>query len=220
MRLESQKNRLKAELTQQVLRFYWFREQCLALQYTTTAVPEEVVYPLTQLYIDRNAEEVKELMALRNPPTGRIKTLEAMHEQEMDAFRSSKGLLIPSLLDADDVEILTDIWDGTKETVSVVPTTGISLGQRSIVDADLQRLRVRLRPIAALRSETASLLPRRAIKFQQSSPAKQKTVSAKKTDDSQQTIQARSKARNSGKQQQRLSKLRSEAIALRRQRSE
>lgn len=222
IRLDAQKSRLRTEQTLHLMRFFWFREQCVALGYTTAAVPDDVVALLAQLYVERNDEEVAELKAQRNPPLGRIKTLEATRQQEMDELASAKGLRIPSLGDADDVEILTDIWDGTKETVTVVAAVGFSAMNRPAPTREaLAQLSERLRPVSEVRDEAPVTLPKRAVKFHAAQfPAanqSRKSVSVKKTDDSLSGVKSRAKAREEAKRQKRLKEQRTAALAGRRQ---
>ncbi|KPA81809.1 hypothetical protein ABB37_04078 [Leptomonas pyrrhocoris] len=221
IRLDAQKTRLKSEQTLHLMRFFWFREQCGALGYVTEAVPDDVVALLAQLYVERNDEELAELKAQRNPPLGRIKTLEALRQQEMDELASAKGLRMPSLSDADDVEILTEIWDGTKETVMVVNAVGFSLANRPRpTRAVLAQLAERLRPVAEVRKEAPVTLPKRAVKFHAAKPsaAKRSTkhLSVKKTEDSLAGVKSRAKAREEAKRQKRLKEQRGAALASRR----
>jgi translation machinery-associated protein 16 len=221
IRLDAQKTRLKTEQTLQLMRFFWFREQCIALNYTTTAVPDDVVALLAQLYVERNDDEVAVLKMQRNPPLGRIKTLEATRQREMDELMSVKGLRVPSLSAADDVEILTDIWDGTKETVTVVRAVGFSMASRPAPSrAALAQLSERLRPVADVRDEAPVTLPKRAVKFHaaQYPAANQhnKSLSVKKTEDSLTGVKARAKVREEAKRQKRLKEQRNAALANRR----
>lgn len=221
IRIEAQKTRLKTEQTLHLMRFFWFREQCSALGYTTTPVPEDVIALLAQLYVERNDEEVAELKAQRNPPLGRIKTLEAARQQEMDELASAKGLRIPSLGDADDVEILTEIWDGTKETVTVVSAVGFSMAGRPAPSREaLAQLSERLRPVTEVREEAPVTLPKRAVKFHAAQfPAanqNKKNLSVKKTESSLAGVKTRAKAREEAKRQKRLKVQRTAALASRR----
>ncbi|CCW63243.1 unnamed protein product [Phytomonas sp. EM1] len=159
-RLVGNKNKIKAAEAQKVARFFWFREQCKALGCTHKPIFSDDVLPLIQLYINRNQKEISELKSLRNPPHGSIKQLEMMFEAEMDAFRSTKGVAIPSLVDADDVEILTEIWDGQAETAVVVPVQHVSLGQKVIDENKLHALEARIKSIDAVRQEGMSVLPK------------------------------------------------------------
>ncbi|KPI87058.1 hypothetical protein ABL78_3870 [Leptomonas seymouri] len=216
VRLEAQKTRLKTEQALHLMRFFWFREQCIVLGYTTEAVPDDVVALLARLYVERNDEEVAELKAQRNPPLGRIKTLEAMRQQEMDELASAKGLRMPSLSDADDVEILTEIWDGTKETVAVVGAVGFSMANRPAPSrVALEQLSERLRPVAEVREEAPVTLPKSAVKFHATSHNK-KNLSVKKTEHSLADVKTRVKAREEAKRQKRLKEQRSAALAKRR----
>lgn len=152
-KLEAQKARRRSEEALRVLRFCWFREQCLALGHTTTPVPARTVELLTRLYVDRNVDEVAALRAERNPQTGRIGKLEALREHELRQMHSAEGIAIPSLGDADDVEILTTVWDGAADTVSVVAATTLTLGAEEGEDEKESRraLAAKLRPIEELR---------------------------------------------------------------------
>lgn len=221
IRLGIQKTRLKTEQALQLMRFFWFREQCIALGYTMTAVPDDVVAQLAQLYVERNDEEVAELKAQRNPPRGRIKALEATRQQEMDELASAKGLRVPNLADADDVEILTEIWDGTKETATVVSAVGFSMAGRAAPSrAALAQLAGSLRPVAEVREEAPVTLPKRAVKFRaarfSAASERKKNSSVKKTEDSLAGIKTRAKAREEAKRQKRLKEQRSAALSGRR----
>lgn len=221
IRLDAQKSRLKSEQTLQLMRFFWFREQCVALGYTTEAVPDDVIALLARLYVERNDEEVAELKAQRNPPLGRIKTLEATRQQELDELVSTKGLRIPSMSDADDVEILTDIWDGTKETATVVAAVGFSSSSRPAPSREaLAQLSERLRPVAEVREDAPVTLPKRAVKFRAAqfpaANASRKSVSVKKSEDSLSGVKSRAKAREEAKRQKRLKVQRTAALAGRR----
>ncbi|CAC9553188.1 conserved hypothetical protein [Leishmania infantum JPCM5] len=223
VRLDAHKTRLKMEKTLQLMRFFWFREQCIALGYTATAVPEETVAQLVELYVDRNKEEMSALRLQRNPPMGRIKVLEATLQAEEDELHSAKGLRVPSMTDADDVEILTEIWDGAQETVTVVPLTSISMQHRTPPTKEaLEQLLQRLRPVADIRKEAPVTLPKRAVKFhavqsqQQSTAPSRMKVSIKKTEDTTASVRLRVKAREEAKQQKRLSAQRCAAMASRR----
>ncbi|KAG5490803.1 hypothetical protein JKF63_00925 [Porcisia hertigi] len=221
-RLDAQKNKLKMEQALQFMRFFWFREQCIALGCKTSAVPDETVAQLVQLYVDRNKEEMSALRALRNPPVGRIRVLEATLQSEEDELHSAKGLRVPSMTNADDVEILTEIWDGAQETVTVVPLTGFSMQHRkSPTKEALEKLRQCLRPVTEIRQETPVTLPKRAVKFhaaqqQQSTAASRKKISVKKTEDTAASVKLRVKAREEAKRQKRLVVLRRAAMASRR----
>lgn len=215
VRLAEQKERLKSEQTQRLVRYFWFREQCIALGYVDRAVPEEEILLLAQLYIDRNRDEIAQLKQERNPPTGRIRQLEAARVGEMDAFRSAKGLDVPSLADADDVEILTQIWDGLAETVVVVPSASVSLGTRALSPQKLAAVSARLRPIEEVRTRATPLLPRRAVKMaQQARPARR--VSVKYQDQSLAAVKARGVRSLGQKQQRRLKQGRKTALDSRR----
>ncbi|KAK7202266.1 hypothetical protein NESM_000298100 [Novymonas esmeraldas] len=216
VRLDEQKTRLKTEQALRLMRFFWFREQCLALGYTSSAVPEDTVALLAQLYVDRNKEELAALRAQRNPPAGRIKVLEATLQAELDELHSTKGLRLPSLADADDVEILTEIWDGAPETATVVPVAGFSMQRRAPPAPDaLARLSQRLRPVAEVRDEAPGTRPRRVVKFH---AARKKKVSAKKTQDTVVDAKSRVQAREGARQQKRLAEQRRAALAHRRHR--
>ncbi|CCW70052.1 unnamed protein product [Phytomonas sp. Hart1] len=159
-RLVKNKSKIKAGDAQKVARFFWFREQCKALGCTQEPISSDEMLSLMQLYINRNQKEIRELMSLRNPPHGRIRQLEAMLEAEMEAFRSTKGVAIPSLANVDDIEILTEIWDGQTETAVVVPVNYLSLGPKVINESKLQALEARIKSIDAVRQEGMSILPK------------------------------------------------------------
>ncbi|KAG5464484.1 hypothetical protein LSCM1_00674 [Leishmania martiniquensis] len=223
IRIDAQKNRLKMQQTMLLMRCFWFREQCIALGYTTTSVPDDTVAQLVQLYVDRNNEEMLALQAQRNPPVGRIKVLEATLQAEKDELHSAKGLRVPSMTDADDVEILTEIWDGMQETVTVVPLTGFSMQHRTPPAAEaLKHLQRRLRPVAEIRKEAPVALPKRAFKFHAAQPqhlctaSSRKNVSVKKTEDTAAIVNLRVKAREEARQQKRLVEQRRVAMASRR----
>ncbi|GET93739.1 hypothetical protein, conserved [Leishmania tarentolae] len=223
IRLDAQKNKLKMEKTLQLMRFFWFREQCIALGYTTTAVPEETVVQLVHLYVNRNKEELSALRLQRNPPVGRIKVLEATLQAEEDELHSAKGLRVPSMTDADDVEILTEIWDGAPETVTVVPLSSVSMQHSTPPTKEaLEQLLQRLRPVGDIRKEAPVTLPKRAVKFhaaqsqQKSTVPTRMKVSVKKMEDTAASVRLRVKAREEVKQQKRLTEQRCAAIASRR----
>ncbi|CAM44422.1 conserved hypothetical protein [Leishmania braziliensis MHOM/BR/75/M2904] len=215
IRLDAQKTRLKTEKMLQLMRFFWFREQCITLGYTTAAVPDETVAQLVQLYVGRNKEEMSALQMQRNPPVGRIKALEATLQVEEDELHSAKGLRVPNMTDAHDVEILTEIWDGTQETVTVVPVTGFSMQHRTPPTKEaLEELLQRLRPVAEIRKEAPVKLPKGVIKFHAVQPCNK--VSVKKTEDTAVSVRLRVKAREEAKQQKRLTEQRRAAMARRR----
>ncbi|KAG5489069.1 hypothetical protein JIQ42_00691 [Leishmania sp. Namibia] len=223
IRLDAQKTRLKMQQTTQLMRCFWFREQCITLGHTTTAVPGDTIAQLVQLYVDRNKEEILALRAQRNSPVGRIKVLEATLQAEKDELHSAKGLQVPSMTDACDVEILTEIWDGMQETVTVVPLTGFSMQHRTPLTTEaLEQLRRRLRPVAEIRKEAPVALPKRVFRFHAAQPqqlvtaSSRKNVSVKKTEDTSASVNARVKAREEAKQQKRLTEQRRVAMANRR----
>lgn len=223
-KLEAQKTKLKTEQTLQLMRFFWFREQCIALGHTSAAVPEATVALLVRLYVDRNIAEVAALQAQRTPPLGRIKVLEATRQAEEDELQSAKGLRVPSLMDDDDVEILTQIWDGAPETVTVVPLTGFSMQRRPApTDAALAELSRRLRPVAEVREEAPVTLPKRAVKFHAAAAVattagsgSRKAVSVKKADSSADGARRRVHAREEARQRKRQAEQRRLSMATRR----
>lgn len=159
-RLAGQKNKHKMIEDRLHVRFLWFREQCQALGYTHTRVPEDHVLPLVQLFIDRNDEEMQLLRSTRNAPRGQLRRLEAAREVDMDALRSSKGFTVPSLRRSEDVEILTSIWDGLAATMVVVPRASVSLGARqSVCAVTVAKLRQLLKPLEQVHADSEALLP-------------------------------------------------------------
>lgn len=168
-RADNQATKRKQDKERMLARTIWFREQCIALGYTKEAVPAELVVPLVRLFIGRNAAEIAELKQMRNPPLGRIRLLEHMTLDEVTALRSGKGFEIPVLESADEVEILTEMWDLLPETAVVLERTTVSTGGRTepteAERAVMRELQSRLRPIAEVRADAEAVLPTRVHKF-------------------------------------------------------
>lgn len=167
-RVSARELKRKQEKERMLLRMIWFREQCIALGCTRTAVPRKWWQPLVQLFISRNDEEIAALKAMRNPPVGRIRLLEHMASEEMAELGSGKGFEIPALGSGAEVEVLTEVWDGAGETVSVLAKDHVRLAaeaDREGVALLRQELAVRVRPIEDVRAGAEAVLPRRARRF-------------------------------------------------------
>lgn len=145
-----------------VMRFIWFRAQCLALGYTTAPVPSDIIPLLVQLYINRNLDELRDIKARPNPPVGRIKEIETVYAEEMEAFKGS-GLEIPVLSNSDDVEILTQIWDGIPETSCVIETMLVPQPE-PLNESMMNQIKSQLVPLDSVREEAVAVLPRRMAK--------------------------------------------------------
>lgn len=195
-----------------VMRFIWFRTQCVALGYTTTPVPADVIPLLVQLYINRNLDELMELKSRPNPPAGRIKEIETVYAEEMEAFKGS-GLEIPVLTNSDDVEILTEIWDGIPETSCVVETALVPQPD-SLDEVKLNQIQSQLVSLDSVREEAVAVLPRRMAKktekLLRSKNEKKKSV---KRMDGADDIRRRTAAKQSSKQKERSKKETKEALA-------
>ncbi|KAG8343825.1 putative Translation machinery associated protein 16 [Trypanosoma vivax] len=205
-RLSVNEEKRHAKALLECTRFIWFREQCLALGRTQAAFSHAEAKALTTLYVSRNDEELAALKNQRNPPVGRIKTIEALKTSELDLFNSSKGIAIPDIMDSDNLEILTTIWDGRANTIGVVPRVALCCAD-PVDQATLDVLKAKLLPVDEVREKAAPVTPKRALKFQ---VAKRKE-SVKKLADAQGVAQ-RSRKRASEAQQKRLKMERKSAL--------
>ncbi|ORC85571.1 uncharacterized protein TM35_000341830 [Trypanosoma theileri] len=208
-RINKQEKKLHSQELLEAMRFFWFREQCLTLGRLRSAFTPEESQALTTLYLSRNDEEIASLKSLRNPPLGRIKTIEALKTSEFDAFHSSKGIVIPNIADEDNVEILTEIWDGRADTVTVVPRCSLSFNSSfsTKVTAILEDLKEKLKPIDQVREEATSVAPKKMLKF-----LKQKRTQSVKKIDKFEEVALRSKTRAAAGQQKRLKEARKAVV--------
>ncbi|KAH9578176.1 Translation machinery-associated protein 16 [Trypanosoma melophagium] len=204
-RINKQEKKLHAQELLEAMRFFWFREQCLTLGRSRSAFAPEESQALTLIYLSRNDDEIASLKSLRNPPAGRIKTIEALKTSEFDAFHSSKGIVVPDIADEDTVEILTEIWDGRSDTVGVVPRCSLSFNSSlsTKVAEIMEQLKEKLEPIDKVREEARSVAPKKALKFQ-----KQKRTQSVKKLEKFEEVALRSKTRAAARQQKRLKEAR------------
>lgn len=185
--------------------FLWFRVQCIALEFTATAVPAGIIPSLVQLYINRNLDELTELKGRRQPPTGRIREIQGLYDEEMAAFQSC-GLEVPVLNSDEEVEVLTQIWDGLPETAAVIRTEMVKVGPL-MSDAEFLNLASKLVPLQDVHCRAANTLPRRLHK--ELSTQRQKSV---KSGPSVETIRLRDRQKHASKQQQRSKQERKAAL--------
>ncbi|KEG13868.1 hypothetical protein DQ04_00741120 [Trypanosoma grayi] len=213
-RNERNNERAKKRHAQDLLeaaRFFWFREQCMALGRLHSAFSMEEAQVLTQLYVERNDAELVLLKSLRNPTAGRIKKIEALKESETDAFESAKGIVIPDITDKGRVEILTEIWDGGCDTRCVVPRLHLTRSGVLTTPTAVNEMRLKLTPIDLVREKATSVTPKKALKFRN-----QKRTQSVKTTAKMEDITSRSKLQNTERQQKRLKEERKALINSRR----
>ncbi|RNE94961.1 uncharacterized protein Tco025E_10266 [Trypanosoma conorhini] len=214
-REERRSERGKRQRGQELLeaaRFFWFREQCLALGRPRSAFSPEEAQALAHIYLERNDVELASLRSLRAPPTGRIKKIEALRASEAAEFESAKGMVVPDLGDGDHVEVLTEIWDGRADTLHLVPRRRLTrAGARSAPTALAPELRARLKPIEDVRETAAAVAPKRALKFQ----ARSRTQSVKKSAKPEE-VARRSKMRGVARQQRRIKEERARLLTSKR----
>jgi hypothetical protein len=133
-------------------RFFWFRTQMRCLGGNEVSSP--VASCLAKLFVARNDDESAVLKKMRNPPKGRIRHLHAIKERELDELSGSKGFLIPDVLTADGVNILTEIWDGELATIGCVPTIFVQqLTDKGAAAALTATLSGQLKPTEVVRDE-------------------------------------------------------------------
>lgn len=182
---------------QKALRFLWFRMQCLALKYEKV-VPDDDIPILIELYIGRHEDELLQLKSLTNPPTGRIREIEAVFTEEREKFMNS-GFEIPVLTDNNDFEILTEIWDGLPETASVIATEFVKGPSGGVNDVRKRELKNRLIPLDDVRMNATEVLPRRfSRKAVKNSNLRKEKKSVKKMD-SVKEVQQRALAKGNAK---------------------
>ncbi|ESL05916.1 hypothetical protein TRSC58_06419 [Trypanosoma rangeli SC58] len=189
-------------------RFFWFREQCLALRRSRSAFSAEEAGALIHIYLGRNDAELSSLRSMRAPPAGRIKKIEALKAGEMAEFESSKGIAVPDISDKDHVEILTEIWDGRAHTLRLVPRRRLSRNAAPAPAELVRELGARLKPIGEIRETAAAAAPRRVLKFQAQSRAQSVKKCARPGE-----VAQRSKKRGAEQQQKRLKRERAKLLA-------
>ncbi|RNE97779.1 hypothetical protein TraAM80_09160 [Trypanosoma rangeli] len=207
-RLSEREKRQHSHELLEATRFFWFREQCLALGRSRSAFSAEEVGALIHIYLGRNDAELSSLRSLRAPPAGRIKKIEALKAAEAAEFESSKGIAVPDISDKDHVEILTEIWDGRADTLRLVPRRRVARKAAAAPPGLVGKLEARLKPIEEIRETAAAAAPRRVQKFQAQSRA-QSVKKCIKPDE----VAQRSKQRGVEQQQKRLKKERAKLLA-------
>ncbi|EAN78173.1 Protein of unknown function (DUF2962), putative [Trypanosoma equiperdum] len=210
-RISEQKGKRNAKAALEAARFFWFREQCLALGRTKLAFSREEAQVLTEQYLKRNDEEIVALKSMRNPTAGRIKILEAMKTSEADDFNSSKGIVIPDITNSDNLEILTSIWDGRADTAGVVRRVGLTRTGVSPAAPAVTELEGKLLTIDEVRERSIDFTSRKARKFQ----TMKRVQSVKKTPTAE-DVWLRSKKRGVDLQAKRLRQGREAVLKTRR----
>lgn len=160
LKKENRRINQKNERAKRAMRFLWFRKQCQALG--SHPMSEEEIILLTQLYINRHLDELAELKTRINLPKGRITEIQSCLADELSQFQGS-GFEVPVLSNSDDVEILTQIWDGIPETSCVVETEFVQSSE-SIDEGKLQALKKRLVSLEEIRQEALNVIPQRLAK--------------------------------------------------------